>query len=274
MPLTYHLTVDAPSTFGADGKEVVPSKLNDNMDLLESNDQDAEDRFEDTWYDAKGSGVLAGMEPSIPVYGGLSLDIAEGVALIGYSIEVAAQSVAVLASSNPGYVFFCQDGTWHVDDDNTAPANKSSFLLCTYTSDGYDTLTVTVAARGIEYAKVESAVRGVVTTGVIKTIPVDRDFWIEDVMIVLGDSGLYTNNIVDVHVGDSGGAIATIFTDQNLRPSVASGSDPYTVATSGTPDTNRTLTAGQVLVIEVDQVGTSATDLGVVVRGRYCDKVL
>ena len=274
MPLTYHYDCVAAANFSGDSKDVTETKLNDNFDVMETNDQGVEDRSEDTWYDAKGSGILAGMEPSIPVYGGLSISVAEGVALIGYSIEVDAQSVTIEASKSPGYIYFCQDGTWHVDDDGTPPADVSSFLYATYTSDAYDSLTVTLNNRGIEFAKIEAGVAGAVSTGIIATGIFDRDFWIEDVQIICGDPGLYDAVVVDFHVGDAGNVPATVFGTQASRPSITAGANPYTTDTSGTPDTNRTVTAGQVWAIEVDQVGTGTTDLGVLVRGRYCDAVL
>lgn len=273
MGLSYHHTVDSPSTFGQDAHDVVPDKLNDNFDLCEANDQDLEDTFEDTWYGAFGSGILSGMEPSLPVYAGFTIDVAVGVALIGRAFNVIAQSVAVDASADPGYLFLCQDGTWHKDTDNTPPAGKSSFLYATYTSDGYETLTVSLATRGLQYKDFEGGVNGTVGLGVIATRRVPRDFWIEDVQTVLGDTGLYTNTTIDVHAGAAGSVPASIFTDQDLRPVIAGGDPAYTGATSGAPDTSRTVLAGWVLTVEVDGVATNAADLGWVIRGRYCDIV-
>lgn len=268
-PLDYHYTVDLQSTYGQNDKEVTETKLNANADVSDANEQGVEDRHEDTEYDIHNSGVLWGMAPTVPVYGGLSVDVAAGRALIGYSIGYTAASVSVEASKSPGYIFFCQGGTWHVDDDNTAPAGKASFLFATYTSDGYDVLTVTIESVGVHYEKIEADVAGAIAAGIIKTGIIDRDCFIEDVQIVLGNTGTYASTTVDFHVGDAGATPQTVFTTQGNRPTIASLTDAYTTDVSGDPEANRLCTAGQVYIIEVDAIGTGAEDLGVLVRLRY-----
>lgn len=142
MPLTYHYVVDPYSTFGTDSKETTKSKLNSNFGVSEDNEQAVEDRMEDVNYDSQGSGVLNGMGATLP--GGLSITVASGTALIGYAIQFAGGSVTCESSQDPGYIFFSPDGSFHVDDDNTPPSGKNSFLYAIYTSDGYDVLTVTL----------------------------------------------------------------------------------------------------------------------------------
>lgn len=271
MPLDFHRTVDAPTKHATDSASVAQTKLNSNFTLCKTNEQTIENRLEDAFYDTHSSGVLWGMEVTVPGGGGLSVDVAAGRALVGVSLAYAGGSVSVAASQSPGYIFFCQDGTFHVDDDNSAPTDRAAFLLATYTSDGSDTLTVTLEAQGSHYDKIEAHVAGTVSTGIIKVGVFDRDCWIDDVQITLSDSGLYDTTTVDFHAGDAGATPPTVFTTQGNRPSIASLSDVFTVATSGAPEANRLCTVGQVYFIEVDAVGTTAVDLGVLVRLRYVE---
>jgi len=145
-PLDYHKDIDAAADFDLDNEESTQTKMNANFDLMETNDQGVEDRLEDTFYDLMSSGIIADMEASVPG-SGLSLTVPAGQALIGYAIDYAGASVACLANAGPGYIYFCQDSTWHVDLDATPPDDKSYFLYATYTSDGSDILTLTINAR-------------------------------------------------------------------------------------------------------------------------------
>jgi len=255
MPLDNTDTVTSPSTFGLDSKEVTKSRLNDNFDLCESNDQTREDRIENSWYDSHGHGILQGLLPDTPYYGGLSVDIAEGIALIGYSISIVAGSATITANMDPGYLYLRQDGTFH-DAGGTAtpPTGIASFLYATYTSDGYDSLTVTLATRGLHRDKIEVGVAGAISAGIIKTCIIDQDFWLEGIKIVVGDSGLYGSTTVDFHVGAAGAVPQTVFGTQANRPSIASLAAAYTVGISGVPDTNRSIPAGYVYVIEMDDI--------------------
>ena len=145
MSLTYHQQVDRPYTFGETSKQVTKSRLNHNFDILANNDQNIEDRFEDTFDSLFGGGIITGMEATIGT--GLSIQVSEGKALIGCEISWPGGTVAVLANANPGYIFFCHDGTWHVDTDNTPPDDKSSFLYATYVSDASSVTSVTVVGK-------------------------------------------------------------------------------------------------------------------------------
>jgi len=141
MPLDYHISLDARSTFTTQGPQATKSKLNENFDICEANEQNIEDAFEDSFHDLCGDGVISGMVPSYTT--GLQLSVSSGYALIGRIIPWNGGTVAVLANADPGYIFYAQDGTFHVDLDNTPPSDKSSFLYATYTSDGSDILSVT-----------------------------------------------------------------------------------------------------------------------------------
>lgn len=272
MPLPTHDTVDAPTVFGSASPAVTKSRLDANFDICEANDQTRENRIEDSFYDSHGSGILQGLEPSIPYYGGLSVDIATGIALIGYSVEIEAGSATITASMNPGYLYLRQDGLFHdAGATATAPSGIASLLYATYTSDAYDSLTVTLATRGLHQDKIEVGLAGALSAGVIAIGTFQWDFWIEAVKITVGDSGTEDDTTVDVHVGAEGSAPQTIFSTQANRPSVASASAVYSVGTSGTPDTNRSVQAGYVYAIEIDEAATGAEDLGVLIYGRRCD---
>ena len=277
MPLATHDTVNPPSTFGLDSKSAAKERLNDNFDLCEANDQTRENRQEDTTYDVHGSGVLQGLEPTV-AGSGLSINFTAGIALIGYSISLDAGSIAVTASMNPGYVYLRQDGTFHdAGGSATPPTGIASVLYATYTSDGYDALTVTLNARGVHLDQIDADVAGALSVMTIKhgVMPVDRDFWIAGVTIVVADSGDLSPSgdndyvIVDVHVGDAGAAPTTIFTDQDDRPMVIAEAYPYT--TDSAIPAVRVIEAGQVFTVEIDGAPANSDGLGVVIYGRWCD---
>ena len=272
MPLDNHKTVDSPSTHGQDSPSTTTTKLNDNATLLEANDQAIEGRLEDTFFDTHGSGIISGMTPSLPAYAGLSINVAAGVMLVGFSIPYAGGSVTIEASKDPGYIFFRQDNTWEVNDTGAAPSGVASVLYATYTSDGYSPLTVTLATRGLHFVALRAGTAGAVSAGVIRTTVAERDMWIEKVIIVLGDTGSYASTIVDVSVADAGSTPVTIFTVQANRPTVASGEANHSTDEGGTPDV-QSVTEGQVIAFEVDSVGTDAADLGIVLKCRYADIV-
>lgn len=272
MPLLYRWTVDNPATHGLDSASVTQAKLNDNFDLCEANEQAVENHLEDSLYDAFGSGILLGLAPAPAYGGGLSVDVTAGICLIGRAISIGACSVTITANMSTGYLYLCQDGTFYdAGASATPPAGKSSFLYATYSSDGYDCLTVTLASRGLQLDTIEAGVVGAVSADLIKTtlVPPDRDFWIAAVGMVLANSGTYASTIVDVYAGDAGAVPTTLFTTQGNRPSIASLSAAYSTD-YGVPDIQE-IEAGQVLTIEVDAAATDAADLGVVIYGRYCD---
>jgi len=268
MPLTYHETVSAPSTFSKDSKSATSSKLNANFDVCEGNEQAVENRLEDSLYDAFGSAVLSGLQPS-PSYGtALSFDVTAGVALVGHTVSIGAGTVAVTASMNPGYVYLKQDGTFYdAGATATPPSACSSFLYAQYTSDGYDCLTVTLQNCGVEFCRIDADVIGALSTGTIKRTYSERDIFVDLIAIVVGDSGDYNSTTVDVHAGNAGATPSTIFTTTANRPSVASLAAANS-ADTGVPDT-RVIRSGQVITFEVDEAATNATDLSIVLKGRY-----
>lgn len=272
MPLDDHKTVGSPATHGQDSAAVTTTRLNDNFGLLEANDQAIEGRLEDAFFDTHGSGIINGMSPSIPVYGGLSIDVAAGIMLVGFAVPFSAGSVTIEASKDPGYIFFKQDATWEVNDTGTPPTGIASVLYATYTSDGYDSLTVTLDARGLHFVPIRAGTAGAVSAGVIRETVAERDLWIEKTLLVLADSGTYASTIVDISVGDAGSTPVTIYTTQANRPTIASGEADHSTDEGGTPDV-QSVTEGQVIVFEVDAAATGAQTLGIVLKCRYADIV-
>lgn len=92
-----------------------------------------------------GSGVYSGMIPSIG--SGLHIDVTDGTCLIGFLFEYAGGSILVPDDYNPGYMFFCQDGTWHIDNDNTAPTDTESFLFLDFVSSGGSVTSINLTSR-------------------------------------------------------------------------------------------------------------------------------
>jgi hypothetical protein len=142
MTLITHKTVDAPATFASDSPAVSKSKLNSNFNVCENNEQDIEDRTEDSLEALFSSGTVSGMTAPVPS-NSLGLVVADGAALIGVLITHTQDTVSCLASANPGYIYYCQDGTWVTNNTGVAPTTKSNYLFATYTSDGSKLLTVT-----------------------------------------------------------------------------------------------------------------------------------
>lgn len=270
MPLSYHKTVDAFSTHGTDSKSVTKTKLNANFTVAEGNEQGIENRFENTFYDAFGSGILLGLQPTPTYGGGLGVDVTAGVALVGYVTSIEATTVTITASMATGYIYLKQDGTFYdAGATATPPAGVSSFLYATYSSDGYDCLIVTLSTCGVQFARIDADVIGTVTAGVIKRTVVERDLFVESVEICVGDADTYETLYADVHTCAEGGSPTTIFTTQANRPNVAALAGTNQLA-SGTPNT-RIIAANSVLTIEVDGAVTDAQDLSVVIKGRWCD---
>jgi len=141
MALTYHKTVDSPYSFSEDSASTTKSKLNNNNTIFENNDQGIEDRLEDTLDDLFGSGIINGMEASLP--GGLAINVSSGAALIGVRVAWAGGNVSVQASQSPGYIYFAQDGTW----STSPPSDKSYITYASYTSNATDVTSVTRVAK-------------------------------------------------------------------------------------------------------------------------------
>lgn len=134
MPLNNHHDISSAVNF-VDGqaRDVLRDELNDNFDDVETEMQAVEDRMEDTFDAMFDAGVVYGMAASIGT--GLQVAVASGRALIGHYIDYAGGNVSVDANSNPGYIYFCQDGTFEVNTTGTAPSSKAAFLLTKFISN-------------------------------------------------------------------------------------------------------------------------------------------
>jgi len=78
---------------------------------------------------------------------GLTLPVAAGVAFIsGYRVEHTATENLTMVDNSTNYIFLLKDGTWHVDQDNTQPAD--SVAICTAATSGGN-ITATVDKRSL-----------------------------------------------------------------------------------------------------------------------------
>ena len=129
--LTYHKTLTGATdvTSGLTGTQL-RDRMNDNYDALIAATQGVENRLEDIAYEMFGSGVLSGMAASVG--SGLSVSVAAGYALAGHVVDYAGGNVSVLANQTDANLYFAQDGNFYT----AAPAGKSYFTFCTYTSNG------------------------------------------------------------------------------------------------------------------------------------------
>jgi len=214
-------------------------------------------------------GVTAGMDCSI---NGTAVDIAAGQAYVQGKLFTGASSVSFSAGDASGtyYVYIDPNDASSPYEKATTQPGAGYLVLCSVQWDG-SALSNLVDLRpmGLVAACLRFNVSGAVSAGTIAYALIDRDFWIEDVQIMLASTGSAGSTIVDVHVGASGAAPASIFTDQTRRPQLDSTSADYSVAVSGIPDTNRLANAGYVVQVDVDQAATDAAGLAVLVRGRY-----
>ena len=239
-----------------------PSQMNAAFDGIQS---EFEDRSAAGWLD----GVVAGLGCSI---NGSAVDIASGTAYVQGLLFTGGASVGFDASDAAGtYYIYIASG------DTAAPYKKSAskpgagnLVLCSVEWDG-SALSNLVDLRpwGLLPASLCFSAAGAVSAGTVALGVLDRDIWIEDVQIMLADTGSSGTTTVDVHIGDAGAEPASIFSDQTRRPQLASTAANYSVAVSGEPDTNRKATVGQVVRVDVDEAAADAAGLAVVIRGRY-----
>ncbi|MBC7289204.1 MAG: hypothetical protein H5T86_14430 [Armatimonadetes bacterium] len=238
-----------------------PAQMNAAFDGIQA---EFEDRSAAAWLD----GVVAGMECSI---NGAAVDIASGSAYVAGMLFTGGASVG-FDESDPA-------GTYYIyvsSADRASPYRKSltqpgpgNVVLCSVQWDGSGLSNLAdLRPWGLLPTAIRFSVPGAVAAGTIGYAVLDRDMWIEDVEILLANTGSSGSTVVDVHVGNAGSEPATIFSDQSLRPRLASGAPGYSTAQSGAPDTNRRAAAGQVLRVDVDEAADGATGLAVTIRCR------
>ena len=221
----------------------------------------------DEWAQA---GIISGLAASID---GADIDIASGRGYASGRRYLGGQSLTFSGADGADdyYVYWDASGE-ALAKSASAPSTGTAgdLVFCLVTWDGATTLSALTDLRqyGIERVLVSSwFCTGTVTTGTKMVVPVPYDCWINLVKIVMSDNGSASSTIVDVHAGSSGSTPTTIFTTTTLRPSVGSTTANYTVEASGVPDGTRKLNAGEVLRIDVDQAGTGAQDIGVIIYG-------
>lgn len=242
---------------------VVPSIFNNAGDGLQL---EFEERL-DEWAQA---GIISGLAASID---SADIDIASGRGYASGRRYLGAESITFSGSdAADDYYVYWDASVPALAKSTSAPTTGTAgdLIFCLVTWDGATTLSALTDLRqyGIERVLVSSwFCTDTVTTGIKMAVPIPYDCWINLVKIVMSDNGSASTTIVDVHAGSSGSTPTTIFTTTNLRPSVGSTTANYTVESSGVPDGTRRLNAGEVLRIDVDQVGTGAQNLGVIVYG-------
>jgi len=226
MSLTHHRDVPAFNPWvDGEGRATVRGDQNANFVDVETQLQAIEDELEDALDTLHGAGVITGMVPSVG--SGLAIDVTAGTALIGYELTVAAQSVTVVANANPGYIYYCQDGTFEVNITGVAPASKSSFLYRRYISgassvtsiydDNEDAEKILPTALKVAYGTFDK-----VTPGVLGS----SDFYVDHTSQV----SFVVGGVLDLQVSDG-------FTVKHLYPGlIAYGSDtPTTPPEEDTP---------------------------------------
>ena len=210
------------------------------------------------------NGVKSGMAPTIST---TNIAIASGVGHCEGVWFTGDTSVAFAGAAADDYWVYADpaDGGYK---KATSDPGDGYLVLCQVTWNGTDTLSALVDLRAFGLVPWECVLfkTGAVAADVLAVVPVARDVFIEGARIVCGNTGGTSGStIVDVHNGAT-----TIFTTQSRRPTLAYTEADWTVATSGTPDGDRTVATGSYIVVEIDEVpGTASDDLGVIVFGRY-----
>jgi len=214
-------------------------------------------------------GVAAGLACTIH---GTAVDIAVGQAYVSGLLFTGGASLGFGAEEPAGTYYIC------IDPSNLAapytksqsPPGAGKLALCSVRWDGSGLSDLAdLRPLGLKPACLRFSIAGAVSAGPIAYGILDRDLWVEDVQMMLAQTGSAGQTVVDVHIGNPGGEPTSIFTDQSRRPSIESAAPSYSLAVSGPPDTNRQATAGQVLRVDVDAAATEAAGLGLIIRARY-----
>jgi len=131
-----------------DGLTSVRDKFNDNFGYLDDFVDEMQADVEDISAAVFGMSVIEGLTPTIGA--GLTIDHAEGTALVGFVLTLDAGSITVLPNCNPGYVYLKQDGTWEVNDTGVAPA-MTAFEFCRFVSDAGAVTSISEGSRDPAY---------------------------------------------------------------------------------------------------------------------------
>jgi hypothetical protein len=247
------------------GEEVPAATLNAWEDGVQ-------DEMEERLEAVTGAGVYSGMAASID---GTSVDIATGDAYAGGKRFTGSDSVAFAGGDTAGtyYIFVdSSDETTPYDKSDSKPADDGAdLLLASVAWDGAALTSLTDLRRwGIDRNRITVFEPGTVTTGVKLLLRVERDLFVESVYGVQSNNGSAGTTSVDVHAGAAGSAPTTIFGAEADRVIIAHDATDYTPVAAGEPAAaSRKLSAGDLLLIEVDGAATGAQDLGVTIAVRY-----
>lgn len=224
--------------------------------------------FENRTEIAAYAGVISGLAASID---GADIDIASGEGY-GLGLKYAGGGSITISGAAATYYVYWDASAEALAKSTSAPDTTDDILFCSVAWDGSTTLSGLVDLRpwGIVPVPIISATwsLGTVATGIIGGTAAMVPVWIDSVEMFLSDNGSSGSTIVDVNVGNSGGAPTTIFAATERRPSCDNAVTNYTRVSSGVPDTSRLVTAGQLITVEVDSAATGAQNLIVTVWGR------
>jgi hypothetical protein len=224
--------------------------------------------YEERFYAGTPAGVITGLAGSIST---TSIAVASGGGYAGGKRYEGGESISFVGAAAGTYFVYWDQSAEAIAKALTEPDTEEDLLICSVAWNGTTTLSALQDLRpwGVirllfaPYFSVTTATAGTALWACIAP----WDCWIDYVKIALKATGSVGGTVVDVNVGNSGAAQASIFGTQANRASCTQGTTAWTVLTCGVP-TTRLVTAGQVLTIDVDQVATGAVGLLVQVYGR------
>ncbi len=245
---------------------VASSYVNSELGLLAQ----MEDRMEAS----QGNGVISGFACTV---NGMSVDIASGEAYCeGRRFSGSASVDLTGLAANTYYIYIDPTDTTTPYKAKTTAPTVTELTLSTVVTNGSALSSLTDRR---EWGSIEIAFHfhghNTVTAGFLQHQIAPVDFWIEDVKASVATAPTGSPIIVDVHVGDQGGTLTTIFTTTSYRPTLTTGLGAFaSVTNTGYPEYGRLVTAGQVIAVYVDQTDSNsvAQNLEVLVRGRRTGK--
>jgi hypothetical protein len=231
-----------------------------------------QDEFEARWATLL-DGVVSGMVCTTSTN---LVAIASGSAIVAGKRYTGSGSVSFVGSSSGDYYVYIDsaDDTTPYKKKTTAPGS-GELTLCTCTWNGtiFTTpyLDDTRKVMGVLPCDLYAYIDGTLTLGKRILLPIPRDMWVEAVQIQCADTGTTSGGVtVDVSNGTSGSAPTTIFTTQARRPALLTSTADYTIASSGEPDGDRSVDAGEYLEVCIDAIdgGGTASTLTCLIKGR------
>ena len=190
--------------------------------------------------------------------------------------EVSGDSKAATMTLTNQINEFSTDGTLAGDSDDAVPTEKAvkTYVDTEIITDHNDLSNIQGGAAD-EYYHMTSAqhtalgarvlfqwnINGPLATGTTYDgIRVAHtNLTIESIRATIVDSGSGSSTLVDVNVGNAGGAPGTVFSAADQRPELANSSD-WAVSSGGTLSSS-SITAGQIITVDIDQIGTDSSTL-------------